>query len=295
LLIFYILLSCFLGDVAHDVYVFNEKIKKNIANKRSKSEPSLYELNKKKEGEFNISEIAVPGGFRRAFMKSKAKKQGKNQPHWITSNFIDFLALYGHYAGDDDFDEDYSSEYYGEDEESDDKDTESEMDLVHHNKFDGSTIDDERTKFIETQSCYEVSTHKPEFNIKIDNMTEKTPLLANSSHSSYNNIKKRTNKSKKNNSSAQVGTASEGKTLFLLLKAFVGTGILFLPKAFANGGLLFSLLLLAFSGWLSYFTMILLVRCSEKFGGSYGDIGKQLFGKPFKCMIQFSIALTQVI
>jgi len=294
------------GDVARDIYTFNEKIKKTILNKHSKSEPNLYELNKKKEGEFNVLEIAVPGGFRREFMSSNAKKQGKKPPNWITSNFIDFLALYGHYAGDDDFDEDYVSENDSlldweeeEEEESEEEESaENEMDLIHRNRYENNnSFDDEKIKIIETQSSYEVINeeeydrrNKSKLSMESESLTENTPLLSNSSRSS---LKHKNRKHRNNNSSSQAGTASEGKTLFLLLKAFIGTGILFLPKAFSNGGLLFSLFLLALCGWLSYFAMILLVRCSEKFGGSYGDIGKLLFGKSFKYMIQFSISLAQ--
>jgi len=294
------------GDYARDIYNFNKKIKRTILSKRSKSEPNLYELNKKKENDFNISEISVPGGFRREFISSNAKKHGKTPPHWITSNFIDFLALYGHYAGDDDFDEDYYSDDYGTESLYDEDDISEMMDheindYNHHHTFENDNynnyFDNERIKITETQSCYEVLPDKENIplshSIEIEPMNENTPLLSSSSQTSLNHRKGRSKKQKKNNSSSQTGTASEGKTLFLLLKAFIGTGILFLPKAFSNGGILFSLVLLSLSGWLTYFTMILLIRCSEKFGGSYGDIGKQLFGKPFKIMIQGSIALTQ--
>jgi len=241
-------------------------------------------------------------------MSSNAKKQGKKPPNWITSNFIDFLALYGHYAGDDDFDEDYVSENDSlldweeeEEEESEEEESaENEMDLIHRNRYENNnSFDDEKIKIIETQSSYEVINeeeydrrNKSKLSMESESLTENTPLLSNSSRSS---LKHKNRKHRNNNSSSQAGTASEGKTLFLLLKAFIGTGILFLPKAFSNGGLLFSLFLLALCGWLSYFAMILLVRCSEKFGGSYGDIGKLLFGKSFKYMIQFSISLAQVI
>jgi amino acid permease len=293
------------GDVARDIYNFNEKIKRTILSKRSKSEPNLYELNKKNENDFNISDISTPGGFRREFMSSNAKKQGKAPPNWITSNFIDFLALYGHYAGDDDFDEDYYSEGYDSSSDWDiESEADSEMNLLSSHKYDDTNknfFDDKKLNIIETQSSYEVlegvghshgSEYKSKINIEIDNMNENTPLLnVNMSQNTINPRKNR--KYRKNNVPSQTGTASEGKTMFLLLKAFIGTGILFLPKAFSNGGMLFSLISLAFSGWLTYFTMILLIRCSEHIGGSYGDIGKQLFGKPFKIMIQGSIALTQ--
>ncbi|ORX83469.1 hypothetical protein BCR32DRAFT_291960 [Anaeromyces robustus] len=299
------------GDYARDIYNFNEKIKRSILNKRSKSEPNLYQLNKKKEGDFNISEISIPGGFRREFISTKAKKQGKLPPHWITSNFIDFLALYGHYAGDDDFDEDYSSDDYDTDSWDEESEVGDEMNVhKYENDIYNNYFDNESLNIIETQSSFEVlegrhqAHKKTRINIEMENITESTPLLDNTSQSPLNKYKKHNNHlhhnhnsntttTNNNNSNSQTGTASEGKTLFLLLKAFVGTGILFLPKAFSNGGLLFSLVLLAFSGWLTYFTMILLIRCSEKFGGSYGDIGKQLFGKPFKVMIQTSIAITQ--
>jgi len=288
------------GDYARDIYNFNKKIKRSILSKRSKSEPNLYELNKKKENDFNYSEISVPGGFRREFMSSNAKKQGKTPPHWITSNFIDFLALYVHYAGDDDFDEDYISDDYGYDSWYDDDDNSS---VVTDNEMNENShfqnFNNEKMKILETRSSYEVLPDqediplihsKSKISIEIEPTNENTPLLS-SSHSSL--TKGKSKRQHKNNSSSQTGTASEGKTLFLLLKAFIGTGILFLPKAFSNGGLIFSLILLALSGWLTYLTMILLIRCSEKFGGSYGDIGKQLYGKPFKIMIQGSIALTQ--
>ncbi|ORY61825.1 hypothetical protein LY90DRAFT_668468 [Neocallimastix californiae] len=291
------------GDVARDIYNFNEKIKRKILSKRSKSEPNLYELNKKKENDFDFSEISTPGGFRREFMNSNAKKQGKAPPNWITRNFIDFLALYGHYAGDDDFDEDYYSDEYDSTNDWDiDSEIDSEMNILLEHKYNdiyNNYFDEDKLNIIETQSSFEVLEgvgHAPEnkskIGIEIDNMNENTPLLeANMSQSSINHRKNKNNR--KNNSSSQTGTASEGKTMFLLLKAFIGTGILFLPKAFSNGGMLFSLASLAFSGWLTYITMILLIRCSEKFGGSYGDIGKQLFGRTFKIMIQGSIALTQ--
>ncbi|ORX49230.1 hypothetical protein BCR36DRAFT_412750 [Piromyces finnis] len=286
------------GDYARDIFKFQNKLKRNILSKRSKSEPNLYELNKKKENDFNISEISIPGGFRREFMSSNAKKQGKSPPHWITGNFIDFLALYGHYAGDDDFDEDYSSDDYESDSWYDD-DGNSIMtdDYRQHQRFESDIFNNEKIKISETRSSYELipDNDKSKISIDIEPLNEKTPLLTNSSQSSLNNNyhKRKSKKQRKNNSSSQTGTASEGKTLFLLLKAFIGTGILFLPRAFSNGGILFSLVLLALSGWLTYFTMVLLIRCSEKFGGSYGDIGKQLFGRPFKIMIQGSIALTQ--
>jgi proton-coupled amino acid transporter len=66
------------------------------------------------------------------------------------------------------------------------------------------------------------------------------------------------------------GTAGSGKAVLLLLKSFVGTGVLFLPKAYLNGGMLFSNLVLLFVSALSYYCFVLLVRTRLKVVGSFG-------------------------
>jgi proton-coupled amino acid transporter len=53
------------------------------------------------------------------------------------------------------------------------------------------------------------------------------------------------------------GTASPRKAFFLIMKAFVGTGVLFLPKAFANGGLLLSAVLISSIASLTLYCIIL--------------------------------------
>lgn len=276
-MLFLLFLICIyiLGEIARDIHIVNEKIKKSFLrkHKHSRSEPNLYEL-RKKESEFNM----------------------------------DYLALYGHYGGDDDFDEDYVSERdslldWGDEESEEEviEGTENEMNLVNQDKYENDTFDDEKIKIIETQSSEvkydeEYDHHnESKLSIEVESMAENTPLLKKTSHSSLNNNKIDYKKYKYNISSVQTGSASERKTLFLLIKIFMSTGILFLPKAFSDGGLLFSLLLLASSSWLTYFSMMLLIRCSERFGKSYGDIGKLLYGRPFKYIILLSIALSQVI
>lgn len=58
----------------------------------------------------------------------------------------------------------------------------------------------------------------------------------------------------------------------LLLKGFVGTGVLFLPKAFSNGGMAFSTLVLLFVAALSYYCFVLLVKTRLKVPGSFGGL-----------------------
>jgi proton-coupled amino acid transporter len=82
--------------------------------------------------------------------------------------------------------------------------------------------------------------------------------------------------------------------LLLLLKSFVGTGVLFLPKAYLNGGMLFSNVVLLFVAILSYYCFVLLVNTRLKIEGSFGDIGGILYGRWMRNTILASIVLSQV-
>jgi proton-coupled amino acid transporter len=94
---------------------------------------------------------------------------------------------------------------------------------------------------------------------------------------------------------AQVQGTSAKKAFFMLLKAFVGTGVLFLPQAFRNGGMGFSIGMLIVLGYLNLYCMNLLVESSTAMGGlSFGDLAGQLFGKNFKQLVLGSIAVSQV-
>src|SRR5690606_1719384 len=75
----------------------------------------------------------------------------------------------------------------------------------------------------------------------------------------------------KERNSSPHASASAGRAMFLMLKAFVGTGVLFLPRAFANGGLLFSSILLALVAAICWFSFILLVKTYLQIPKSFGD------------------------
>ena len=96
-------------------------------------------------------------------------------------------------------------------------------------------------------------------------VSESTALLPNRRQSFQ--------KKKKNEHKANVT-----KTVFLLFKAFIGSGILFLPKAFSNGGLLFSIITMWVMGGVSLYCFLLLLDCKKHLSGSYGDMGGQLYG-----------------
>jgi proton-coupled amino acid transporter len=80
----------------------------------------------------------------------------------------------------------------------------------------------------------------------------------------------------------------------LLLKSFVGTGVLFLPRAYLNGGMLFSNIVLLGIAALSYYCFILLVGVRLKVQCSYGDMGQRIFGNYFRNAINFSLVISQI-
>ena len=80
----------------------------------------------------------------------------------------------------------------------------------------------------------------------------------------------------------------------LLLKSFVGTGVLFLPRAFLNGGMLFSNLVLLGVAGLSYTCFVLLVSTRLVVEHSFGDMGFHLYGKWMRNMINFSLVISQI-
>ena len=80
----------------------------------------------------------------------------------------------------------------------------------------------------------------------------------------------------------------------LLLKSFVGTGVLFLPRAYLNGGMMFSNLVLLGVAALSYYCFILLVNTRLKVEGSFGDMGGILYGKWMRALILGSVVLSQI-
>lgn len=90
------------------------------------------------------------------------------------------------------------------------------------------------------------------------------------------------------------GKASPSGAVILLVKSFVGTGVLFLPKAYLNGGMMFSNIVLLVVSLLSYYCFILLVDTRLKIEGSFGDIGGILYGKWMRALILSSVALSQI-
>jgi proton-coupled amino acid transporter len=90
------------------------------------------------------------------------------------------------------------------------------------------------------------------------------------------------------------GDATLTRTFFLLMKSFIGTGVLFLPKAFKNGGLLFSSIVLVVVSLVSSLAFHLLLQCRTRHGGGYGDIAEAVGGRRMRSITLASISLSQI-
>lgn len=212
------------GDITRDFYHLSQP--QTI--KRSKSFTSQTADDRR--GSI-ASQMRLPGGFRREFLQNKKQKFGYtlSQPTNLTKTFLEFLTIYGHFAGEDLEDEDFLA--------------------CDYDTSDGKT-------------------------------DEESPLLSSSPDDSQSKTEKKT---------------SSLKAFFLLIKAFVGTGILFLPKAFYNGGLIFSIVLLVFFSFLSYYCYLTLSHSTSLLGvSSFAEMGNKMYGKHLKSLILVSIVLTQI-
>ncbi|KAI9363145.1 transmembrane amino acid transporter protein-domain-containing protein [Pilaira anomala] len=82
--------------------------------------------------------------------------------------------------------------------------------------------------------------------------------------------------------------------MFMFLKAFIGSGVLFLPKAFQHGGLGLSPILMIVIALICLFAFLRLVNTQLVIGGSYGDIGGILYGRFLRFIVLFFIVISQI-
>ncbi|KAF4972731.1 hypothetical protein FSARC_739 [Fusarium sarcochroum] len=183
--------------------------------------------------ELSHAEQREPGGFRRYHIQRRARQRRMSGYTIVAKNFVDFLDLYGSFAGED----------------LEDADSEDE-----------SAIDDREDGDVE---------QPPELR----------PLLG----------RRRSSKRLR-----KTGDATTTKTFFTLIKAFIGTGIMFLPKAFRNGGILFSSITLIVLSLVNCGCFRLLLECRQIYGGGYGELGEAIVGPRFRSLILASIAISQL-
>jgi len=246
------------GDVTRGIYKWTEEAEARNKVQRSKSfsisrpDPETDIL--------DINAIKVPGGFRRNYLRRAARspstvrdggERGEAsdgpQPRLLTSSFLEFLTIYGHFAGEELEEDDEAlrpGEYFssgGEDYYDSGEDSEDDREPM-----------------------------------------EDSALLT---PSRYRRRRRQRGGSGKN---------SPMSAALLLLKSFVGTGVLFLPRAYLNGGMAFSNAVLLGVAALSYYCFVLLVTTRLKVEGSFGDLGGILYGKWMRGIILTSIVISQI-
>lgn len=172
------------GDITRPIYRYVESIE-NQGGGRSRSRSFHVPRPEPDDDTLNISNIKQIGGFRRNYIRrveGASPAPGALAPQrrpFLTRNFIEFLTLHGHFAGED-LEEDEDGEGWS---------------------------GDENTSLEEGIDDYG------------DGAGEASALLVG-----------RPRMTRRKSISHQ-GTAGSGKAALLLLKSFVGTGVLFLPKA----------------------------------------------------------------
>ncbi|KAI1117284.1 transmembrane amino acid transporter protein-domain-containing protein [Nemania sp. NC0429] len=245
------------GDITRQIYRWSEEADGRRRTQRSKSFSHTRE--EPEDEVLDINTINVPGGFRRNYLRRAAQSPAAtshgleaghtspikgNEPQLFTSSFLEFLTIYGHFAGEELEEDDEvlrPGEYFSSGEDTDFYDSEEEREPM-----------------------------------------EDSTLLTPS---------KRRRRRKARGGS---GTNSPFSAALLLLKSFVGTGVLFLPRAYLNGGMVFSNVVLVALAGLSYYCFILLITTRLKVEGSFGDIGGIVYGEWMRKLILSSIVLSQI-
>lgn len=249
------------GDITRPIYKWTEEVDRRDKMQRSKS---FSVARPEPENEvLDINTIKVPGGFRRNYLRRAVRDSSDNsreletgersngvegQPRLFTNSFLEFLSLYGHFAGEE-LEEDDEALKPGE--------------YFTSGSDEGEYYSDEESD----------SDREP---------MEDSTLLTPS---------RRKRRRKQRGGSGQNSPMS---ATLLLLKSFVGTGVLFLPRAYLNGGMIFSNVVLLFVAALSYYCFVLLVTTRLKVAGSFGDIGGILYGKWMRTLILTSIVISQI-
>jgi proton-coupled amino acid transporter len=87
---------------------------------------------------------------------------------------------------------------------------------------------------------------------------------------------------------------SWAKTFFIVLKSFIGTGILFMPKSFSDGGFLFSCIVLVIFGLMYHTLMLKLISVKESINvSSYEELGNYFLGRWCYIGIQIALVVSQ--
>ncbi|WFD33240.1 hypothetical protein MCUN1_000053 [Malassezia cuniculi] len=231
------------GAITEDLYRWaHNQRRSRLVRSESMSLPNRSSI----EPPIDIETIKQPGGFRRFFLFNQATTQGRAPPPALRS-FVDFLTLYGHFAG------------------------ESLEDIDNYDEEEDEP----------GASQFQIGAGRSETSRLLPGPIPGTDLPRRTLGGRIRKVRPR-------------GEATVTQAVMMLLKSFVGTGILFLGKAFFNGGLLFSTVVLVVIALISLWSFLLLVQVNLKYPLSFGDMGGYLYGPRMRFAILTSIVVSQL-
>ncbi|KAL9545881.1 hypothetical protein MBANPS3_006935 [Mucor bainieri] len=279
------------GSILDEIYKWTAQVE-NKQQKRNRTQSISLPAHREPTIDVSLQSLKQPGGFRRHYVLSKAAKQGKKPPNFVTSSFVEFLCLYGHFGGENLSDAESSS-------------SDSSSDSYHSSEDDnGAGASSEDDSIPEGGiMAYRPPLNNASYSYGATDATQGSPLPISTNTKrpvvplKYKQLQARETMpllSRSRPGQTLQGKATPGKAMFLLLKSFVTTGIMFLPKAFYNGGLLFSIFAITAWALISLWSFLLLVQTRLVVPASFGDMGGVLYGSRMRVAVLVAITLSQI-
>ncbi|CAO3594414.1 unnamed protein product [Absidia cylindrospora] len=107
------------GSILNDIYKWTAHVE-HLEQRRQRTQSISLPATRTPVTDPLLQSLKQPGGFRRHFVLTKAVRQGKRPPNFVTSSFVEFLCLYGHFGGEDLSDTDDDSSTSDDDDDDDD-------------------------------------------------------------------------------------------------------------------------------------------------------------------------------
>lgn len=216
------------GSILDEIYKWTAQVE-NKQQKRNRTQSISLPAHREPTIDVSLQSLKQPGGFRRHYVLSKAAKQGKKPPNFVTSSFVEFLCLYGHFGGENLSDAESSS-------------SDSSSDSYHSSEDDnGAGASSEDDSIPEGGiMAYRPPLNNASYSYGATDATQGSPLPISTNTKrpvvplQYKQLQARETMpllSRSRPGQTLQGKATPGKAMFLLLKSFVTTGIMFLPKA----------------------------------------------------------------
>ncbi|KAI7895816.1 transmembrane amino acid transporter protein-domain-containing protein [Mucor mucedo] len=275
------------GSILDEIYKWTAQVE-NKQQRRTRTQSISLPAIREPTVDISLQSLKQPGGFRRHFVLSKAAQQGKKPPNFVTSSFVEFLCLYGHFGGENLSDAESSSD----DDDSSLNTSEEEENSEGEDAPEGSIMA-YRGPPLNNASYVSYGTTNDQPLLPLPTSSSKRPLVP----LQYKQLQVRETQpllSRSRPGQTLQGKATPGKAMFLLLKSFVTTGIMFLPKAFYNGGIIFSIFAITAWALISLWSFLLLVQTRLAVPASFGDMGGVLYGSRMRVAVLVAITLSQI-